>query len=942
MSAAPDPARHAWDQAQRTPDLALKRRWLARAHRLAPKNGEVALALATVELQAGEAGRGAALFRAVAERDGVADAWFGLALAAWMEGDQAQARRALAAGLQRGVPNAATVQLADAVAGRQGWCGLTTDGRVVMPAGEAWLDGQRVRAGALPEGWRQATRLEVTGAHGPALGSPISVRMFAGLEGFVEAHEGGLRGWAWHRADPGALPTLEVAGEHGVRRIVLEAVQDGVPDLAPLARPRRLSLDAAACAALGTTLAVRGPDGRHVLGSPLDPGLERRAAADGDPAWRPVWADVEGIAPAAPRKAAGVDVVVPVHGGGDVTLACIEAALAGLPRWARLVVVDDASPDAELGVALDRLAGARRIRLVRLTENRGFPGAVNAGLAQAALAQAALTQAGGRDVVLLNSDTLVPPGWLARLRAAAYADAATGSATPLSNDATIVSYPDPDGGPAPDLEGTVALDAMAQQANAGQVAVLPVGVGFCLYLRRDCLDDVGAFREDLFAQGYGEENDWCLRARHRGWRHVAALDVFVAHVGGASFGGAKAHLARRNGAILERLHPGYDALVQDHLEADPLAPARHRIDALRWAALRPARGGAVLFVTHGRGGGVDQALAVCMRQAERDGLRPLVLRPGPEEAPAGSCRLEQPGQSFPNLVFAMPEAVPSLVALLRGDRVRRVELHHTADHHAALDALPRLLRAEAVSVMHDAARFCGRVALLGPGARYCGEPEVEGCEACVADLGPLHAAGRDMPGLLARSAAELGAATRVVAPSLDAASRLRRHFPRVVAEVSPWEEEAWPVPRAPRVDGLCTVVTPGAIGTEKGYDVLLACARDARARGLALHFAVVGFTHDDIRLLEAGPVSITGRFAREEGPGLVAVAGGTLALIPSVVPETWCFALSLVWSAGLRAAVFDIGAQAERVRRASGGWVLPLGLGASGVNDALLRVARGG
>ena len=52
----------------------------------------------------------------------------------------------------------------------------------------------------------------------------------------------------------------------------------------------------------------------------------------------------------------------------------------------------------------------------------------------------------------------------------------------------------------------------------------------------------GSLRADVFAQGYGEENDFCLRARHLGWRHVAAPGVFVAHVGGHSFGAAARHL----------------------------------------------------------------------------------------------------------------------------------------------------------------------------------------------------------------------------------------------------------------------------------------------------------------------------------------------------------------------------------------------------------------
>ena len=132
--------------------------------------------------------------------------------------------------------------------------------------------------------------------------------------------------------------------------------------------------------------------------------------------------------------------------------------------------------------------------------------------------------AAGRDVVLLNSDTLVAPGWLEGLREVAYGAADIGTVTPLSNDATILSYPDPAGRQR--RAGPRRHGPPRRRRRDGRTAAcaidVPVGVGFCMYIRRACLDAVGLFRADLFAQGYGEENDFCLRARHLGWRHVAA------------------------------------------------------------------------------------------------------------------------------------------------------------------------------------------------------------------------------------------------------------------------------------------------------------------------------------------------------------------------------------------------------------------------------------
>ena len=65
----------------------------------------------------------------------------------------------------------------------------------------------------------------------------------------------------------------------------------------------------------------------------------------------------------------------------------------------------------------------------------------------------------------------------------------------------------------------------AAEANAGVAVDIPTAVGFCMYVRRECLLQTGLFREDLFAQGYGEENDFCLRARHLGFADRRTMGI---------------------------------------------------------------------------------------------------------------------------------------------------------------------------------------------------------------------------------------------------------------------------------------------------------------------------------------------------------------------------------------------------------------------------------
>ena len=174
-------------------------------------------------------------------------------------------------------------------------------------------------------------------------------------------------------------------------------------------------------------------------------------------------------------------------------------------------------------------------------------------------------------------------------------------------------------------------------------------------------------------------------------------------------------------------------------------------------------------------------------------------------------------------------------------------------------------------------------------------------------------------------------------PSADVATRLRRHFNGVAPVVEPLEDDTdLPPERSIPRGATLNVAILGGIGTEKGYDVLLACARNAASRGLKLTFTVIGHTPDDGRLIDTGHVFVTGPYVEQEALALIASLGVHFAWQPSIWPETWCFTLGLAWRAGLRVAAFDIGAPAERIRRTSRGWLLPLGLPPPAINSALL------
>jgi GT2 family glycosyltransferase len=582
------------------------------------------------------------------------------------------------------------------------------------------------------------------------------------------------------------------------------------------------------------------------------------------------------------------------------------------------------------------LASIRHIHLIRHLHNLGFPAAANSGI----------LAAGKRDILLLNSDTLVPPGAIEAIIDAAYARPDIGTATPFSNEATILSYPRPVGRNAmPDLAGAAALQALAAKASDGQTVEIPTCIGSCVLLRHDCVAATGSFRSDIFAQGYGEENDFSLRARHLGYRHVAATAAFVAHQGSVSFRSAGRTLNARNARILNRIHPGYDQLIAGWIKTDPLAAARHRLDLARFkAGTRPS---AILLISHNHGGGVARKIAHDMDEIRARHIRPLLLVPGAPDDPKNTpfpwdAQLtDGPPEREHGLRFNLPAAMPALLDILRDQNVQSVVLHHGLGHHHSVRGIADALGVPQDIILHDYASFCPRVTLLTKptrdGAlRYCGEPNLAGCTACVAIAGDETFENLGPARLVERSAAEFAGARRIIAPSNDTARRIHRHFPSVNPEVTPWEDDKIHVQLHHPGNGPRRVIVIGGIGPAKGFDLLIECANDAKRRNLDIDFIVAGASARDEDLMATGRIFVTGAYAEGEATKLVSSLAGDIAFLPSIWPETWCFALSEAWRAGLYVLAFDLGAQAARIKATNRGAVLPFGLPASRVNDILL------
>ena len=277
---------------------------------------------------------------------------------------------------------------------------------------------------------------------------------------------------------------------------------------------------------------------------------------------------------------ARVDVIVPVFNALDDVERCLASVLrhtAG--ALGRLIVIDDGS-ERETAEWLRAFAATHPdVELIEHRENLGYTRAVNTGLR-------ASTEG---FVALLNSDTQVTEGWIPGLLDAMAAGPSVGIVGPLSNAATWQNVPDlydetrhfahnP-------LPPEIATDEMARvvaHASLGGCPRTPFLNGFCFMIRRAVLERIGLMDEASFPMGYGEENDYCIRAADAGFELRIADAVYVHHAQSRSFGHERrAKLSQEGFQTLERKHgrERFHGLVEQVKETSEMDRVRGRVRA---------------------------------------------------------------------------------------------------------------------------------------------------------------------------------------------------------------------------------------------------------------------------------------------------------------------------------------------------------------------------
>lgn len=275
------------------------------------------------------------------------------------------------------------------------------------------------------------------------------------------------------------------------------------------------------------------------------------------------------------------DVIVCVHNGKEETLNCLESLI---DNWSskisgEIIIIDDASSDDTCRALSDFANANKLIRIHRLPKQSYYTKAANAGLKQST----------AKYRTLLNSDTVVTSGWREKILSVFQSCDQIGIVGPLSNAASTQSVPHFKSGPkqtAVNLmpPGVVPEDfskVLLQAMNMDSPPFVPLVHGFCMTVKSDVIDVIGLLDEDLFPNGYGEENDYCFRADDAGFILAVAVNAFVYHRKSVSYSDNELRVKFMNSGMTELVKKYGSKRIEysvAYMEANPvLMKARESI-----------------------------------------------------------------------------------------------------------------------------------------------------------------------------------------------------------------------------------------------------------------------------------------------------------------------------------------------------------------------------
>ena len=644
-----------------------------------------------------------------------------------------------------------------------------------------------------------------------------------------------------------------------------------------------------------------------------------------------------------------IDVIVPIYNAYEFTEECIKSIIKNTDlNKHTLVLINDKSPDERILPMLLKYREEnkdKKIVVLDNEENMGFVKTVNKGM-----------QYSNNDVILLNSDTEVTKNWIEKIQECAYSNEYIATVTPLTNNGTICSVPN--FGIDNELPKNMTLEEyakMIEKSSKNRYPQLTTGNGFCMYIKRDVIDELGLFDAKTFGKGYGEENDFCYRALDHGYTNVLCDNTFIYHKGTQSFKkenmtASRAALIDEHMNLLRKKHPIYVQKTDNFIANNPIRDIQENVK-LNILLHNKKR---VLYLVNEweenmvMTGGTSLHIKDIIASNMKNNIASFVLAPDKYDLPRFKLYLYTDGYAkeianyktdinfYGQITYTNNAYKEMLENIFDSFKIDLLHVHHFLFQTFDAIDVAKARNIYSIITLHDLYMICPSINMVYKD-KYCEYDETKDCAKC---LNIRYGVNSNVLNNWQKTCLNvLEKFDKIIVPSENTKKLFENVYKELDIEVvehgvTVVETKA----KKERTSKEFNVAFVGAMAIHKGSNILKDLVSKNNNSNVKIH--LFGKSEDKELIQNKSNYINHGPYTRGELPQLLIDNDIDLVCIFATWPETYSYTLTESYMAQVPILTFDIGAVGDRVKKDNLGWVISFDTNSSKILEKIEEISN--
>lgn len=626
-----------------------------------------------------------------------------------------------------------------------------------------------------------------------------------------------------------------------------------------------------------------------------------------------------------------IDIIVPIYNAYEFTEECIKSVIRNTDLSKHtLVLINDKSPDENILPMLLKYKNEnsdKKIVVLDNEQNMGFVKTVNKGMKYSE-----------NDVILLNSDTEVTANWVDKIQKCGYSNDYIATVTPLTNNGTICSVPN--FGIDNELPDDMTLDEyaeMIEQISKNRYPELTTGNGFCMYIKRSVINELGLFDDETFEKGYGEENDFCYRALDHGYINVLCDNTFVYHKGTQSFKkenltASRAALIDEHMQLLRKKHPIYVQKTDNFIANNPIRDIQENVNlnillhkkkrilylVNEWEENMEMTGGTSLHIKDIINSNIKNNIASLVLAPDKNDLSRFKLYLYTDKYAREIANYKTDINQYGQITYTNNSYKEMLENIFDTLKIDILHVHHFL--FQTFDAIDVAKERNIYSVitLHDLYMICPSINMVYKDI-YCEYDKEKDCSKC---LNMRYGVNSNIIENWRNTCySVLKRFDKIIVPSENTKKQFKRVYEDLNTEIVEHGVNIIEI-KETNSDNKETfdIAFVGAMAIHKGSNILKSLIRENNNPKIRIH--LFGKSEDEFLKKNRKNYINHGTYTRGELPQLLVKNNIDLVCMFTTWPETYSYTLTESYMAKVPVLTFDIGAVGDRVKADNLGWTI--------------------